>query len=163
MSAAVSPTPLGLLPILALAMAICVSTGLADEGRQTWQQCVACHQPDAAGIPGVFPPLKGRLAQMIRSAEGREYVVRVLSAGLVGTISIDGQSYVGAMPALALSDGQIADVVDYIVNALGESAANTGENALSPAEVAAIRSRFAGGSEPSALELRSKVPSLNAP
>ncbi len=131
----------------------------ADTGKALYQRCAVCHQLDGNGIPGVFPPLKNRLALIVASKEGRDYVTMVLTEGLVANISIDGVSYVGAMPAQDLSDAEVARVVQYIATDFGRA---TAKQVLSAAEVAAIRARFAGDRAVPAKELRTRVAVLDA-
>jgi mono/diheme cytochrome c family protein len=79
--------------------------------------CVACHQPDGQGAPGVAPPLAGNVGRHVGSPEGRNYLARVPLTGMVGTITVDGVRYVGNnMPSFAaLSDADIASVVGYVL------------------------------------------------
>ena len=133
----------------------------ADTGKALYQRCAVCHQVDGNGIPGVFPPLKNRLAAIVASKAGRDYVTMVLTEGLVANISIDGVSYVGAMPAQDLSDAEVAQVVQYIATGFGRAPAKA-KQVLSAAEVAAIRSRFAGDRAVPAKELRTRVAVLDA-
>jgi len=152
-----------LVKVLAAAaaiMAIC-SAVQADDGQEAYQRCVVCHLPDGAGIPGVFPVLKDRLAPIMETVEGREYATMVLAEGLIGKITIDGQTYMGAMPAQGLSDAQIAAVLNYIVAGFGESGASASKSTLSEEEVAGIRSKYSGANAKSALDLRTAVPALN--
>ncbi len=146
--------------ILSAAMVIGASSAHASEGQEAYQRCVACHQPDGAGIPGMFPALKNRLADMLATVEGREYVTMVLIDGLIGSIEIDGQRYVGAMPAQYLTDAQISAVIDYMVTDFGVSDAADSNRQLSEDEVAQIRSKYSGANAQSTLDLRSKVPAL---
>ena len=148
------------LSAVAVAMAMCGAIQ-ADEGQEAYQRCVVCHQPDGAGIPGVFPALKDRLVPLMETVEGREYLTMVLAEGLIGTISIEGQAYMGAMPAQGLTDSQIAAVLNYIVAGFGNSGATESKNVLSEEEVAGVRSKYSGANAKSALDLRTEVPALN--
>ena len=145
---------------VAVAMAIC-SAVQADDGQEAYQRCVVCHQGDGAGIPGVFPALKDRLAPIAESVEGREYLAVVIAEGLIGTINIEGQNYMGAMPAQGLTDAQIAAVLNYIVAGFGNTGSTASKNTFSEEEVAGIRSKYSGANAKSALDLRSEVPALN--
>lgn len=142
-------------------MVIGINSAQASAGEEAYQRCVACHQPDGAGIPGIFPALKNRFADIMASIEGREYITMVLIDGLIGTIEIDGQRYVGAMPAQYLSDAQISDVLDYLLKDFGASDAADSNMLLSENEVAQIRSKYSGGNAKATLKLRNKVPALN--
>ena len=148
----------------ALSAAISTSTNhaQASEGQEVYQLCVACHQADGAGIPGVFPALKNRLADIMATVAGREYVTMVLIDGLIGTIEIDGQRYVGAMPSQNLTDAQISDVIEYVVTNFEAPEAASPNLLLSEDEVAEIRSKYSGAHAQPTLDLRSKVPALVA-
>jgi len=151
-----------LVVLLTLSAAIFISTSSAhaSEGQEVYQRCIACHQPDGAGIPGIFPPLKNRLPAILASVEGREYLTVVLIDGLIGTIKIDGQRYVGAMPAQDLSDTQISDVINYVATEFGTLDAADSDLLMSEDEVAGIRSKYSGAKAQPTLNLRSKVPAL---
>ncbi len=143
-----------------LALLLFSASAGADEGEAVYQQCVTCHQPGGVGIPGIFPPLRNRLAEIAATAAGREYAATVLIDGLVGTIEIDGQRYIGAMPAQGLSNAKIAAVFNYIMTEFADPAAAGSTKRFSAEEVAGIRARHGGQNAPSALSLRSKVPHL---
>ena len=42
--------------------------------------CQGCHGDQAQGVPGKVPPLAGSLALFMRSADGRDYLLRVPGA-----------------------------------------------------------------------------------
>jgi mono/diheme cytochrome c family protein len=91
----------------------------ADAGAAVYAaNCAACHQVSGTGITGAFPPLAGHFPDLLKPADGRSYVGKVLLFGLEGKISVNGGSYEGAMPAWqALSDNDIAAVLNYVSNA----------------------------------------------
>jgi nitrite reductase (NO-forming) len=97
--------------------------------------CSACHQRTAAGIPMVFPPLAGSdylMADKTRSIRG-------VLAGQSGPMTVNGQTFNGAMPALAnLTDHEVADVLTYVRSHFG----NQGD-AVTVEEVAAVRAQLA--------------------
>ena len=65
-----------------------------------------------------FPPLAGHFPDLLKPADGRNYVGKVLLFGLEGQISVNGGNYAGTMPDWqALSDGDIAAVLNYVSNA----------------------------------------------
>lgn len=74
--------------------------------------CQACHQADAKGMKGVFPPL----ANSDFFADDPLKAVNVVLHGLSGQVVVNGQTFNSAMPAQALSDEEIANVVTYIIN-----------------------------------------------
>jgi mono/diheme cytochrome c family protein len=100
-------------------------------GTRTFNSCTQCHQDDAKGVPGTYPPLAGS-----EWVQGRkEVLVRILLHGLEGDVHVAGSNYNGQMPAWSkLNDRQIAGVATYIRSSFGNSA-----SAVSPEEVAAIR------------------------
>ena len=84
-------------------------------------QCSACHGPEGKGIPGVFPPLAG--ADFLRTH--REQALRAPMEGLQGPLTVNGQSYHGQMPAVALKDAQMVELFDFIFTAWGNDLPKT--------------------------------------
>lgn len=80
--------------------------------------CLACHQADGSGVPGMYPPLgKG-------SWTGRDpkELVLILTKGLKGKVEVNGEFYNSEMPAqVQLTDEEIADVLSYIRTNFGNS------------------------------------------
>lgn len=101
---------MGLIAIMSLPV-----NAQQNTGEQLFQRCQACHLADGQGIPGVFPRLKDRLAEFAGSPAGREYLVLVISKGLMGAITVDGQIYNGIMPVQTdgLDERQITDLLNY--------------------------------------------------
>ncbi|MEZ5564281.1 MAG: cbb3-type cytochrome c oxidase subunit II [Gammaproteobacteria bacterium] len=73
--------------------------------------CSACHQATGAGLPGVFPPLKGN--SVANDPDPAKHIDVVLH-GLQGA-EIDGITYPSPMPPFAatLGDADIADVINH--------------------------------------------------
>lgn len=92
----------------------------ADGATVFKDQCVACHQANALGVPGQFPPLAGNRDLFL----SRDYPVRVLLFGLSGKIEVNGKTFNSAMPPLGevLNDAQIAAVVNYVRGNFGNAA-----------------------------------------
>jgi mono/diheme cytochrome c family protein len=125
---------LALLGFAGLAMAAPAS---ADPKASYLTRCSMCHQSAAQGLPGQFPALAGRSAQIAQTAEGRRYLVRVALWGLYGPIELDGKTISGLMPGVAsASDAEIADVLTHVTS-LGKPAKPA--KPFKPAEVAAVR------------------------
>lgn len=102
------------------------------------QQCAVCHQADAGGAAGQYPPLKNRLDKIAATAEGRHYLADVLTHGMAGAIMAGGASYVGYMPSFAqLKDEQIAAILSW-VSALSTSKPPP---VIAASDVAAARAR----------------------
>jgi mono/diheme cytochrome c family protein len=115
--------------------------------------CAVCHGPQAAGIPGSFPSLHAQVAAFAKSEEGRDYLVMVVTTGLMGSLKVAGVSYNGVMPAQSLlSEAEIAAVLTYLASDLGKNLAGT--SALTAAEVTAARERHPERSAQSTRALR---------
>ena len=93
--------------------------GATDGGSRVYAaNCAACHQAGGTGMTGAFPPLAGHFPDLLKPADGRGYVGKVLQFGLEGEIGVTGNAYAGAMPAWgALSDDDIAAVLNYVSTA----------------------------------------------
>ena len=87
-----------------------VQLGLAVYNKPT---CVACHQANGKGLPGQFPPLV-HSDWVMESQPGR--IIRAVLDGLSGPITVEGQSFNGAMVPWkdALTDEEIAAVLTYV-------------------------------------------------
>jgi mono/diheme cytochrome c family protein/heme/copper-type cytochrome/quinol oxidase subunit 4 len=102
--------------------------------------CTACHQAQGQGIPGAFPPLADHASHLFNAEGGRETLIHILLFGLTGEISVNGVTYNNMMPAWQqLSDGDIADVIDYIVTSWGNEEQLASFTPVTAAEVAAER------------------------
>jgi mono/diheme cytochrome c family protein len=91
------------------------------DGRAVFNaQCIACHQADAKGVPGNFPPLAGNRDLFL----ARDFPARVVLFGMSGKINVLGQQIDGAMPPLGdvLTDGEIAAVVNFVRGNFGNAA-----------------------------------------
>ncbi|KAB8122346.1 cytochrome c [Komagataeibacter medellinensis] len=89
---------------------------LAADGPALFQaNCSVCHQGNAQGLPGQFPPLAGRIGKIAATPEGRNYVIAVALNGLMGSITAQGNSYAGFMPPFkTLPDDQIAAILNHV-------------------------------------------------
>lgn len=92
--------------------------------------CASCHLSGGEGIKGVFPPLN----QSDWLANKQKEAIHAIKFGLRGPIKVNGEKYDNLMPALGLSDREIADVMNYINN----SWENHNEDQVTEEEVAAI-------------------------
>lgn len=69
-------------------------------------------------MSGAFPPLAGHFPDLLKRADGRSFIGKVLLFGLEGAISVNGNNFAGAMPPWGgLSDDDIAAVLNYVSNA----------------------------------------------
>ena len=113
--------------------------------------CVACHQANGAGLPGVFPPLAG--SEWVAGKETT--MAAIVLHGIAGSITVKGSNYAGAMPAFKdqFSDEQLAAVLTHVRSQWGNAA-----SPIRAATVATVREQlkarttpFAGGAELQAL------------
>lgn len=85
-------------------------------GKATYDSnCAACHQPDGKGVPNAFPPLAN--SDYLNADHAR--AASIVANGLSGKITVNGSQYESVMPAIALSDQQIANVITYTLNSFG--------------------------------------------
>jgi mono/diheme cytochrome c family protein len=76
------------------------------------QTCLPCHQADAAGVPGMNPPL--RKSPYVQGTPAR--LIGIVLQGLNDGVEIDGETYSNPMPPFStvLKDEEIADVLSYL-------------------------------------------------
>jgi mono/diheme cytochrome c family protein len=116
-------------------------------------RCAVCHGPQAAGIPGSFPSLHEQVVAFAKIPQGRDYLVMVVTTGLMGTLMVGGASYNGVMPAQSgLSEAEVAAVLSYLASGLGK--ADSGAAALSANEVREARTRHPDNSAQATRALR---------
>jgi nitrite reductase (NO-forming) len=106
-----------------------------EKGKRVFMQaCLACHQGEGQGLPGVFPPLAKSDYLMADKARS----ISAITKGLSGAIKVNGTDYNGVMPPVALNDEQIANVLTYVRNSWG----NEGD-AVTVDEVKKVRAEAA--------------------
>jgi mono/diheme cytochrome c family protein len=103
----------------------------ADKGKAVYSKtCIACHQATGAGIPGAFPPL----AKSDYLNKDVTRAIKQVIKGSNGPIVVNGLKFNGAMPAQALNDKDIADVLTYVYSSWGNN-----KSVVTPAMVKAQR------------------------
>jgi len=103
----------------------------ADKGKAVFARtCIACHQATGAGIPGAFPPL----AKSDYLNKDLNRAIKQVIKGSNGVIVVNGVKFNGAMPAQALNDKDIADVLTYVYSSWGNN-----KSVVTPAMVVAQR------------------------
>lgn len=117
-----------ILAVLAATAGLSGLTGnahAAADGAQLFStHCAMCHQSTGDGVPGQFPPLKGRINQIAATPEGKNYVMHVLLNGLAGSLKAGNTSYMGYMPSMAaMSDEDIAALLTYVSTLSGDASA----------------------------------------
>lgn len=91
--------------------------------------CAACHQPDGKGIAGAFPPLAN---SDYFNADAKR-AIGIVKNGKSGPITVNGSPFNGVMPALGLSDADIANVLTYVSHNFGNK-----KRKFTKAEVSAV-------------------------
>jgi mono/diheme cytochrome c family protein len=84
-------------------------------GKEIYQDfCVRCHLADGKGSATVPP-----LAQSDWLVNKRKESIHAVKFGQSGKITVNGKLYQNAMPPMGLTDEEVADVMNYIMNQWG--------------------------------------------
>ncbi len=87
-------------------------------GKNVYESnCLACHQANGEGIPNAFPPLAK--SDFLNADHNR--AIGILLNGRSGPITVNGKNFDGVMPAIALNNEQIANVLTYVLNSFGNN------------------------------------------
>jgi len=91
-----------------------------DLGKEIFMKyCLACHQSDGSGVPGMYPTLQK--TDWVQGDKSR--LINLLLNGQQGTIDVNGQTYKGQMPSHQyLTDEQVAQVLTFIRSNYGNMA-----------------------------------------
>jgi len=118
-------------------LAVATHVARAGDGAALFtQNCAICHQTGATGLPGQFPRLAERVGRIARKAEGRAYLIDILTYGMAGEITVDKAPIIGVMPPLSFSDDDAALVLSFVAGL-----ANAAPVAITADEVAAERAK----------------------
>ena len=105
-------------------------------------RCATCHQQNARGLPGIYPPLADSLGNELRSKHGRLYLIHVVLNGMAGSIEINGTTYAGLMPEFAsLSDDEIAATLNQVLTKFNAGELPKDFTPITAVEVHAARAR----------------------
>ncbi len=100
------------------------ATAGAPDGRALFTaNCSMCHQAEAQGVPGAFPPLAKSdfLATLSNSKRGD--LVELVLRGKTGKVTVNGVEYNGVMtPVAGLDDERLATVLTFVSNTWGNKA-----------------------------------------
>jgi mono/diheme cytochrome c family protein len=139
--------------LLVLLLAAGASRADSPGGALFASRCAVCHGAQAAGIPGTFPSLHEQVAGFAKSAEGRDYLVMVVTSGLMGELQVAGNKYNNVMPAQSgLSEAEVAAVLNYLASDLGKN--ELGASALTADAVKEARARHAQNTSQTTRTLR---------
>lgn len=92
--------------------------------------CMQCHLANGKGVPGNFPPLS--LSNWLK--DKRTESIGAVKYGQKGEIEVNGVAYDGVMVPMGLSDQEVADVMNYVMNSWG----NTQNGMVTEDEVRAV-------------------------
>jgi mono/diheme cytochrome c family protein len=84
------------------------------------EKCMVCHQQTGLGVPGTFPPLAN--SDYVKADKMR--AVKQAIYGSKTPITVNGVTYPGKIMTVfekELSDQQVMDVVNYILNSWGNN------------------------------------------
>lgn len=103
-----------------------------ERGKEAYENnCLACHQVDGSGVPGLNPPV----VKTKWVLGDKKTLINILLKGMDTAIEVNGEAYNNVMPSNAhLSDQEISDVLTYLRNSFGNKA-----TAVTVAEVKAQR------------------------
>jgi len=107
--------------VCAVAALVC-QLAQASPAQDYMLHCMGCHGTQAQGVPGKVPPLANTLSRFMRTAEGRNYILRVPGAA-----------------NSALSDPQLAAVLNWLAVQFDASAAASNLAPFTSEEVARLR------------------------
>jgi len=92
------------------------------------------------GIPGVYPPIAGKIGHYLKVPQGRTFLVHLLLYGMSGTIQSEATIYEGLMPPAAdISDKSLADALNYVLRDLNAGEIPGDFRPISAAEFKAAR------------------------
>lgn len=102
-----------------------------EKGKEIYTNfCMQCHLPTGKGVPNNFPPLAG--SNWL--TEKRSESIHAVKYGQRGEIVVNGVTYNGIMTPMGLSNEEVADVLNYVMNSWG----NTQEKMVTKEEVATV-------------------------
>jgi mono/diheme cytochrome c family protein len=89
-----------------------------ERGKMVYSEnCITCHMGTGEGVTATFPPL----AKSDYLMQTPENAIRAIKFGLAGKIKVNDVEYDNMMPNPGLGNGEIADVVNFIMNSWGNS------------------------------------------
>ena len=96
--------------------------------------CISCHMEDGNVVPSAFPSLvkTGNLTDKNR-------LVKIVLQGMRGPIMVKGEKYDAEMANIAISDQEVADVINYIRNTWGNKAPLMNVNEVTLAKKAVVK------------------------
>ena len=128
--------------LLVALMLLLATSGIASaDGSAIFNSnCLVCHQANAKGVPGMYPPLADSIGSYVAIPEGRAYLVHVVSFGMTGPIAVHGRTYNGVMqPWPNLKSQDLALVLNYVLTTFNAKVLPTDFSPLTSDEVKKYR------------------------
>ena len=96
-----------------------------EHGKKVYDNtCLACHQVNGSGVPGMNPPLKKTKWVL----GDKKTLINIVLKGMDEEIVVNDETYSNVMPAFtSLSDKEVADVLTYVRNSFGNKASQVTE------------------------------------
>lgn len=107
-------------------------TASIERGQLLYEDlCLRCHMPNGKGVQDVFPPLAK--SDYINDIVATIRIIKY--GGIKEDLVVNGVTYNGYMESQGLSEDEIADVTNYILNSWG----NTSKLVIDEKEVNKIK------------------------
>lgn len=101
------------------------------EGEKVYQNfCINCHMTNGEGVEGAYPPL----ANSDYLEKNLKVSIIGIKNGMKGEITVNGKTYNNVMTPMGLSNQEVADVTNYILNSWG----NKNDTLITAKEVSKI-------------------------
>jgi mono/diheme cytochrome c family protein len=110
------------LLLAAAATSFYIAAAHASPEQNYMLYCMGCHGPQAEGVPGKVPPLAHALGRYMRSAAGRNYILRV--PGAANSV---------------LSDEELAAVLNWVAQTYDAQALSSDVPLFTAMEVSSLR------------------------
>ena len=108
-------------------------TASIERGQLLYEDlCLRCHMPNGNGVPGAFPPLAN--SDYLNDIAATLRIIKY--GGIKEDLVVNGVTYNGYMESQGLSDDEIADVANYVLNSWG----NSSKLVINEKEVSKIKS-----------------------
>lgn len=92
-----------------------------QDGKAVYSDfCITCHLANGEGVDQIYPPL----ANSNWLTEKRTKSIKSVKYGLNGEIEVNGETYNNNMSSMGLTDREIADVMNYVMNSFGNETKN---------------------------------------
>jgi mono/diheme cytochrome c family protein len=103
------------------------------------KHCIACHQAEGEGMPGMAPPIAGVLANRAALPEGQDFFAKLLVNGMSGVIITQGQRFIGNMPPVAaLANEELAAIINHVLSSFNASPVQLTAEAFARARLAPL-------------------------